>query len=134
MNSEVTSGIKIPHFQNSMAPRRANSNYCSMLNSRQKIPCFTSILSLIYFILNIFALYSCKVEPEDCLGTCLIQFNCCQTSNHCLNNRTCVLSSSPNGNQRAVCRCSNGFVGNRCETKARSCRSYKNRPNGQYSI
>ncbi|XP_046864291.1 uncharacterized protein LOC124458291 [Xenia sp. Carnegie-2017] len=67
-------------------------------------------------------------------GTCYVKIYCCFTSNYCNNNGKCQQPTSSSSNVRAFCECKEGFVGKRCEKKAKSCQSFRGRSNGWYQI
>ncbi|XP_046861995.1 uncharacterized protein LOC124455391 [Xenia sp. Carnegie-2017] len=60
--------------------------------------------------------------------------NCCLTSTYCYNDGKCRKSKSPLTKTRASCECKEGFVGERCEKKAKSCQSYRDLSDGWYKI
>ncbi|XP_046864210.1 uncharacterized protein LOC124458196 isoform X1 [Xenia sp. Carnegie-2017] len=67
-------------------------------------------------------------------GTCHVKIDCCLTSNYCNTNGKCQLSTSSSSKVRAFCECKEGFVGKRCEKKAKSCQNFLGRSNGWYQI
>ncbi|XP_046863747.1 uncharacterized protein LOC124457558 isoform X1 [Xenia sp. Carnegie-2017] len=67
-------------------------------------------------------------------GICHVKIDCCFTSNYCNNNGECQLSTSSSSKMRAFCECKEGFVGKRCEEKAKSCQNFLGRSNGWYQI
>ncbi|XP_046863867.1 uncharacterized protein LOC124457719 [Xenia sp. Carnegie-2017] len=84
---------------------------------------------------NHFTMHISDIEKNQscCKETCQTIIDCCRTSSHCNNRGKCELSK-PSSRRRASCNCDDGYVGDRCQTMARSCRSYRGQQNGQYKI
>ncbi|XP_046864155.1 uncharacterized protein LOC124458106 isoform X2 [Xenia sp. Carnegie-2017] len=65
---------------------------------------------------------------------CSVKIDCCYTSNYCSNNGKCQQLTYLTSEVRALCKCKEGFVGKRCEKKAKSCQNFHGRSNGWYQI
>lgn len=61
------------------------------------------------------------IDEVEC-GSCVTGINCCLTSKPCHNNGVCKPLAKTNA--RFTCVCANGYTGDRCTKKARSCRAF----------
>ncbi|XP_046863727.1 uncharacterized protein LOC124457543 isoform X2 [Xenia sp. Carnegie-2017] len=55
-------------------------------------------------------------------------------SSYCFNNGTCQKSDAPYTETCNFCECKEGFVGKRCEKKAKSCQNFHGQSDGWYTI
>ena len=80
--------------------------------------------------------FSLQENNQQCDRSCTTPINCCITSNPCQNGATCFPRDNGQKRRRFDCKCPDGYTGNRCSHRIKSCRGYKfgTRVAGKYTL